>query len=77
MKMDIAVSHDQYADLSLKKQQVFRRYASGELTWGQVVEQIETIQPPPPNLSRIEMLGVYLAMMLLAVCSPPWARRGA
>jgi hypothetical protein len=75
MSQDLAATQEQYSDLSLKKQKVYRRYANGELTWLQVAEGIEGIKPPPPNLSPKQKIALYLSTFLLSVLIPPWAKR--
>ena len=75
MSQDLAVAQDRCSDLSLKKQQVFRRYASGDLTWAQVAEEIEGIKPPPPNLSTKQKIALWFSVILLSALIPPWARR--
>lgn len=47
MTHDLAATHDPFSDLSLRKQQLYRRYANGELSWSQVANGIESIKPPP------------------------------
>jgi hypothetical protein len=70
-----AATPDQFSDLSLKKQKIFRRYASGELSWSQAAEGIESIQPPPPKLSKKQRLAFIVSSVLLSFLIPPWARR--
>ena len=75
MSKDLAATQGQYTDLSLKKQEVFRRYADGELTWSQVADRIESIKPPPPNLSPKQRIAFYVSTFLLALFTPPGSKR--
>jgi hypothetical protein len=75
MSTTLAATQDPCADLSLKKQQVLRRYAEGELTWSQVADGIASIKPPPPKLSTRQKIAVILSTILLSALIPPWARR--
>lgn len=75
MSPDLAATQDPYADLSLKKQQVFRRYANGELTWLQVAEGIDSIKPPPPNLSTRQRIALIISTIILSILTPPGAKR--
>lgn len=73
--MTHAATHDQFSDLSLKKQKIFRQYASGELSWSQAAEGIEKIQPPPPKLSTKQRIALIVSSVLLSILLPPWAKR--
>lgn len=75
MTHDLAATHDSFADLSLRKQQLYRRYANGELSWYQVAEGIGNIKPPPPNLSRKQKIAMCISSVILAMLIPPWAKR--
>jgi hypothetical protein len=75
MSQKLAAIQDSFTDLSLKKQQVLRRYANGELTWSQVAAGIEGIKPPPPNLSVKQKIALYASAILLSALIPPWAKR--
>lgn len=75
MSTTLAETQDLCADLSLKKQQVLRRYAEGELTWSQVADAIASIKPPPPKLSARQRIVVFLSTIILSALIPPWARR--
>lgn len=75
MSQELATTQDQFADLSLKKQQLYRRYTNGELSWYEVAEGIEKIQPPPPQLSRKQRVAFAISTFLLSILIPPWARR--
>lgn len=66
---------DPFADLSLKKQEVYRRYAQGELSWLDAAKGIEGIQPPPPKQSRKQKIAIFLSTFLLSMLIPPWAKR--
>jgi hypothetical protein len=75
MTQDLAATHDQFSDLSLKKQIVYRRYANGEVSWSEAAQDIERIQPPPPKLSKKQRVAYILSAYLLALLIPPWAKR--
>ena len=75
MSQDLATTQDQFADLSLKKQQLYRRYTDGELSWYQVAEGIEKIQPPPPQLSWRQRTALAFSTFLFSMLIPPWAKR--
>lgn len=74
MSSDLAATQDPNADLSLKKQQVFRRYADGELTWSQVADGIDSIKPPQ-NLSTRQKIALFASTILLSILTPPGAKR--
>jgi hypothetical protein len=74
MTPDLAATQDPSADLSLKKQQVFRRYANGEITWLQVADGIDSIKPPR-NLSTRQKIALFVSTILLSILTPPWAKR--
>lgn len=75
MSQDLAATEDRFAYPSLRKQQIYRRYTSGELSWLQVAQEIEKIQPPPPRLSWKQRIAIFVSSFLVTVLIPPWARR--
>jgi len=75
MSQNLIATEDQLSYPSLKKQQLYRKYTCGELSWFQVAEEIEKIQPPPPHLSWKQRTALTISTFLLAVLIPPWARR--
>jgi hypothetical protein len=75
MSPELVTTHDPFADLSLKKQQIYRRYANGELTWVEVAEGIEQIHPPSLKMSRKQRIAFIISSVLLAFLIPPWAKR--
>ena len=66
---------DPSADLSFKKQLLYRQYTNGELSWDRVAEGIEKIQPPRRPLTRKQRIALCLSSFLLASLIPPWAKR--
>ena len=66
---------NQTSDPSLQKQQLYRKYTKGELSWYQVAEGIEKIQPNPPELSRKQRIAFAISTFLLAMLIPAWAKR--
>ncbi|THJ22200.1 MAG: hypothetical protein CAF44_006280 [Nitrospira sp. CG24D] len=75
MSPNLATAEDQFSDLSLKKQEIYRRYTNGELSWYQVAEGIEKIQPPPPQLSWKHRVALAISTFLVSMLIPPWAKR--
>lgn len=75
MSQGLVIAEDCFAEPSLRKQQLYRRYTAGELTWPQVAQEIGKIQPPPPNQSWKQRAAVAISTFLLAVLIPPWAKR--
>lgn len=75
MSQNLATTQDQFTDLSLRKQQLYRQYTNGELSWYQVAEGIEKIQPPPPQLSWKQRVAFASSAFLLSILIPPWAKR--
>jgi hypothetical protein len=75
MRQDHGTVRDAFAESSLRKQLIYRRYTDGQLTWLQAAQEIERIQPPPPDQSWGQRAAVAISAFLLAVLIPPWARR--
>lgn len=75
MSQNLATTQDQFSDLSFKKQQLYRKYANGELNWYQVAEEVEKIQPPPPQLSWKQRAALAISTFLVSIIIPPWAKR--
>lgn len=64
---------DTYFEPSLKKQQLFSKYAKGELSWSALSDEIAKIKPPLPNTWNRKIV-VFIFSLFLALL-PPWARR--
>lgn len=75
MKQEIINADSPFENQSLRKQQIFRRYSTGELSLHEVAEAINKIQPPPPDHSWKQRAALAIASFLFAVLIPPWARR--
>ena len=75
MSPELVMNQDPTTDLSLKKQEIYRRYANGELNWGEVAKGIEQIHPPSLKMSQKQKIAYIISSILLAVLLPPWAKR--
>jgi len=75
MSYELTSTQDPFADLSLKKQQLYRRYAKGELSWSEVAKGISSIKPPPPTLTRKQKIAFAVSTFLVSLLIPQWARR--
>ncbi len=62
-----------FQESSLKKQQILSRYASGEIPWKKVAEEIAKVQPPISYTWRHKIILVLSSILLLVI--PTWARR--
>ena len=70
-----ATQNSVYTHPSLVKQQLFSKYAKGEITRQELTEQIEQIQPPPRGASLSYRIATFIIVLLVAVFTPPYARR--
>lgn len=75
MSHELVMNQDPTADLSLKKQEIYRRYANGELSWSEVAKGIQDIHPPSLKMSQKQRIAFLLSSILLAILLPPWAKR--
>lgn len=75
MSQELATADIRFANPSLKKQQLYRRYSTGEISWLQLAEEIGKIQPPPPDQSWKQRAALAISTFLVAVLIPPWAKR--
>ena len=69
------VTEDRFTYPSLQKEQLYRKYSTGELSWFQLAAGIEKIQPPPPKLPKIQRVAFAISTFLLSLLIPPWAKR--
>ncbi len=68
-----SLTSDIYLEPSLKKQQLFSKYAKGELSWSVLSDEIAKIKPPLPSSWNRKI--VVIAFSLFLALLPPWAKR--
>lgn len=70
-----ATENSVYTQPSLAKQQLFSKYAKGEITRQELAELIGQIQPPSPRVSLSYKIAAYILMLIATAFMPPYARR--
>ena len=73
MNQSLATTEERFSQPSLRKQRLYRKYTTGELSWLQVADEIEKIRPPT-NYSWKQRTAVAISAFLVAVLIPPWVR---
>ena len=71
----VATQTVSYNQSSLLKQQLYSRYAKGEITRQQLGHYIALVQPPAPKVSWNYRLAVIILTCLATALIPPYIRR--
>ena len=70
-----ATQNSVYTQPSLAKQQLFSKYAKGEITRQQLAEKIEEIHPASPKVSLSYRIAACILLFIATAFIPPYARR--
>ena len=64
------------AGLSLQKQRIFTKYATGRVSWQDAAREIAQLRPPAVKRRWLGVLATLALVITVVVLVPPWAKRG-
>jgi hypothetical protein len=70
-----ATENSLYTQPSLAKQQLYSKYAKGEITRQELAEKIELIRPASPKVTLSYRIAAYIILFIATLFIPPYARR--